>query len=376
MKRRIAAAFRAAPSHAVLLALLLAGGCAQTDSGPEASSGRDSESGASAASEVTVSWQIQESGLDASLRGLSAVDELTAWVSGTGGSYAFTRDGGLSWNAAVVPGADSLDFRDVEAFPDGTAYLMSAGSGPQSRIFKTEDWGASWVVQHVNPLEAGFFNGMAFWERSRGMVVGDPVDEGLFLLFTTDGGDHWQRLQGPDLPDVREGEYGFAASGTNIATFGDQGLAVVSGGSAARVFRTPDGGRSWQVAEPGFTHGSPSQGIFSVGFRGEQCAVIVGGDYQFPLESGGNIARSRDGGANWSLAPEPHGTGFRSGVAWIALQDHSMWVAVGTSGSSYSMDDGESWREFDRRPFNAVAFAGGSGWAAGPEGQVAKLVVQ
>lgn len=354
----------------LLLALLPAGGCTRSDS-DSGGSDLDLET-----SEATVSWELQESGLDASLRGLSGVDELTAWVSGTDGSYAFTRDGGLTWNASMVPGAESLDFRDVEAFSNGTAYLMSAGSGQQSRLFKTEDWGESWVVQHVNSLEAGFFNGMAFWDPNRGMVVGDPVDKSLFLLFTTDGGDHWQRLQGPDLPDVREGEYGFAASGTNIATFGDQGLTVVSGGSAARIFRSSDGGLTWQVADPGFTQGAPSKGIFSVGYRGEQCAVIVGGDYQIPLESGANIAVSEDGGLTWKFSPEPHGVGFRSGVAWVALPDHSMWVAVGTSGSSYSMDDGESWRGFDGTPFNAVAFAGGSGWAAGPEGQVAKLVVR
>jgi photosystem II stability/assembly factor-like uncharacterized protein len=325
---------------------------------------------------MAVTWEMQESGLEASLRGLSAVDELTAWISGSGGSYAFTRDGGLTWNPSVVPGADSLDFRDVEAFPDGTAYLMSAGSGPQSRIFKTEDWGASWTEQHVNPVDDGFFNGMAFWDQSRGMVVGDPIDGTLFLLFTADGGESWERLQGPDLPEVREGEYGFAASGTNIATFGDQGLTIVSGGSAARVFRTADGGRSWQVADPGFTRGAASKGMFSVAYRGEQAAVIVGGDYQLPQESGGNVAFSTDGGLTWSLTPDPHGVGFRSAVTWVVLPDHSMWIAVGTSGSSYSTDDGESWTEFDRRPFNAVAFACRSGWAAGPDGGVAKLLIR
>ena len=86
------------------------------------------------------SWQPQESGLTSSLRGLSAVDGTTAWISGAGGRYAFTRDGGATWNPGEVPGAEALDFRDVEAFPGGVAYLMSAGPGPTSRIYKTTDW--------------------------------------------------------------------------------------------------------------------------------------------------------------------------------------------------------------------------------------------
>ena len=110
----------------------------------------------------SVSWEPLETGLASSLRGLSAVDSGTAWISGTGGGFAFTRDGGVSWTVGYVVGAEALDFRDVEAFPGGIAFLMSAGAGPLSRIYKTTDWGHSWSLQHTNPLENGFFNGMAF----------------------------------------------------------------------------------------------------------------------------------------------------------------------------------------------------------------------
>jgi hypothetical protein len=53
-----------------------------------------------------------------------------------------------------------------------------------------------------------------------------------------------------------------------------------------------------------------------------------------------------------------------------------MWVAVGTSGSSYSLDEGTSWVTFDAEPFNVVAFAGSVGWAAGPNGRVARFSVK
>ncbi len=54
---------------------------------------------------------------------------------------------------------------------------------------------------------------------------------------------------------------------------------------------------------------------------------------------------------------------------------HPMWVAVGTPGSSFSQDQGATWHDFDTHSFNSVAFAGSAGWAAGAQGQVARLVV-
>ncbi len=324
----------------------------------------------------SLSWEYVETGIQASLRGLSVVDSQSVWISGSGGSVAHTQDGGSSWSVEIVPGAEALDFRDVEAFPDGTAFIMSAGSGALSRIYKSVDSGKSWALQHINPLEAGFFNGMAFWDQRHGVVVGDPVDGGLFLLATSDGGETWRRLSGPQIPRVMEGEFGFAASGTNIATFGEEGMAVVSGGPVARVFRSADRGESWEVSSTPMTSGNASSGIFSIAFRDPTSAMAVGGDYQNPNLVAGTIAGSTDGGLTWALAPEPHGIGFRSCVAWRNDPLEPMWVAVGTPGSSFSTDGGQSWVAFDSGPFNAVAFSGSAGWAAGPDGSVARLRVK
>ena len=60
-----------------------------------------------------------------------------------------------------------------------------------------------------------------------------------------------------------------------------------------------------------------------------------------------------------------------SGVAWAK----DRWVAVGTSGSDVSEDDGATWKQLDREKYNAVAFTlTGDGWAVGPKGRVAKFV--
>jgi hypothetical protein len=53
-----------------------------------------------------------------------------------------------------------------------------------------------------------------------------------------------------------------------------------------------------------------------------------------------------------------------------------MWIAAGTSGSDYSLDNGNSWKPFDSGNYNAMSFAGGIGWAVGPKGAIAKLKIE
>jgi hypothetical protein len=137
-----------------------------------------------------------------------------------------------------------------------------------------------------------------------------------------------------------------------------------------------DRGATWQVSSTPIRAGAATEGIFSIAFRDADTALVVGGDYQAPDRTGGNIAISADGGLFWTLVPEPHGVGFRSGVAWREASSDPMWVAVGTSGSSFSLDGGRRWATFDSTSLNAVAFAEGTGWAAGPDGRIARLVVR
>src|SRR3954462_5628443 len=91
-------------------------------------------------------WQPQQVNTEADFRGLSVVTANVAWVSGTKGTFGLTTDG-KTWKSGTVPGAEKLDFRDVKAFSETTAYLLSAGPGHASRIYKTIDGGQTWVQQ-------------------------------------------------------------------------------------------------------------------------------------------------------------------------------------------------------------------------------------
>jgi photosystem II stability/assembly factor-like uncharacterized protein len=314
-------------------------------------------------------WQPQAINADADFRGLCVVSPQAAWVSGTKGTYGRTTDAGKTWSVGTVPGAAKLDFRDVEAFGETTAYLLSAGPGADSRIYKTTDGGNTWVLQFKNPDPEAFFDAIAFWDESHGVALGDPVKGQFQLLATDDGGMNWKRLPATNLPPALPMEGAFAASGTCLVTHGKNDLWFCTGGArAARVFHSTDRGQTWTVQETPILAGTESAGIFSIAFRDPKHGMIVGGDYRKPRESGATAAITSDGGKTWTRIDRP--LAFRSCVAWAK----DRWVVVGTSGSDSSPDDGATWKPLDDKNYNAVGFTPtGQGWAVGPGGRVARF---
>src|SRR5262245_36605185 len=75
--------------------------------------------------EAQVTRTPQTSNTDALLIAVSPVNEQVVWLSGSKGTFVHTTDGGTTWKAGRVPGADSLQFRDVHAVDANTAYLLS-----------------------------------------------------------------------------------------------------------------------------------------------------------------------------------------------------------------------------------------------------------
>ena len=143
---------------------------------------------------VIAQWQEQTIKTNADFRGLCAVSPKVAWVSGTKGTYGRTIDAGKVWTVGTVPGAEKLDFRDVEAFGETTAYLLSAGPDTASRIYKTVDGGKTWILQFENKEPRAFYNAIAFWDEKNGIALSDPVKERFQLIITDDGGTNWKRL--------------------------------------------------------------------------------------------------------------------------------------------------------------------------------------
>lgn len=317
-------------------------------------------------------WLRQNVDTKASLRGLSVVSEKVVWASGTGGTVIKTADGGSTWKVMTVPGAEKLDFRDIEAFDANTAYILSIGNGDTSRIYKTVNGGVTWENQFTNRNEKAFFDAIACVDPTNCIAVSDPVN-GSFSFISTGNGEQWQQ-GGPDFPSPpvsKEGEAAFAASGTCLI-WEKGSVYLVSGGAVARVFRTAynlDMSRGWTVSDTPFASGAAGTGIFSIAVFDCKHGVIVGGNYEKPNEAISNLAFTTDCGETWTSKTGL--SGYRSAVAYV---DKKTIIAVGTNGTDISRDGGKKWKKTGDENLNAVAAKGRRAvWAVGPNGLVAKM---
>jgi photosystem II stability/assembly factor-like uncharacterized protein len=276
----------------------------------------------------------------------------------------------------MVPGADSLEFRDVQAASADTAWLLAAGPGDRSRIYRTSNGGRTWSIQFVSTDQRAFFDCIAFWDPRRGIAISDAVEKDFILLRTEDGGTTWHRVTG--LPQAVEGEGLFAASGTCLLT-GPGGLAWFGTGAAktARVGRSSDYGKTWTIApaKP-IVQNTTSSGITSIAFFNAQRGLAVGGDLNLTTEHTANVAISQDGGEQWWTGGRLTFPGPAYGAA-VVPGLHLTAIVVGPAGSSWTSDGGGNWHSIDTQNYWSVGFApDGTGWMVGPAGRIVRVEFQ
>ena len=319
-------------------------------------------------------WTTQVDGTRARFRGLCVVDSRVVWASGTGGTVLRTTDGGRAWQPRPIPGTQDLDFRDIQAVDERTAYVLSIGEGEKSRVYKTTDGVTTWSLSYLNQDPKGFLDAIAFRDADHGLAFGDPVDGRFVVRTTEDGGRTWNSVPPEGMPPALPGEGAFAASGTCLVVVGDgRGWFGTGGARVARVFRSADRGRTWTAHETPVRAGSPSAGLFSLAFGDDGRGIAVGGDYKEPGRAELVAALTADEGRTWRRPAGRQPGGYRSAVAIVPGTRGRNLVAVGPTGTDASTDGGESWQPLGTTGFNAVGFAApGAGWAAG-EGLIARF---
>lgn len=322
------------------------------------------------------SWSIQTSGLNTNLRGISVTRGSASsrtpiiWACGSHGVILRSTDSGKTWTRLPIPGADSLDFRSIQAFGSAVAYVMSIGTGPSSRIYKTSDAGGHWTLEYTasQPI---FLDDLVCASKINCYAISDPV-AGKFLLLRTSDGTTWQELPRGGMPPALPGEGVFAASGTSLALSSGRTYFATGGAVPSRVFRSSDRGRTWIVSSTPASSANTSSGIFSIAVCGNS-VVVVGGDYKNVTSADHSAAYSLDGGATWRLAKSgPHG--FRSAVAFL---NDSTVIAVGPSGEDISNDRGATWAAAGTLNLNAIAGPDSYHvWAVGAKGTIAHLTIR
>lgn len=332
-------------------------------------------------------WEILELSTKVNMRGVHTVTPSLCWIGGSEGTVLRTTNGGKNWKIMKVPGADSLDFRDIHAFGKDVAIAMSAGpsESDKAKIYRTEDGGDTWNLVYQTTQSGAFLDGIDFWNKERGIALGDPINGRLFVLTTEDGGKSWQELPFEDRPVGLPGEASFAASGTSILAYGkDKAFIGTGGGKIARVFRSDDFGRHWLVSETPMPAGTTS-GIFGLHFWSKKNGIAVGGDYKNVTDTTRNVLLTDDAGVTWRYGTSTKPLGLKEGVA-LYHKRYSTWngdtqiraddvalVAVGPSGSSSSVNQGKTWIAVGNEPFHAVSFAGNVGFAVGGKGLIGKI---
>ena len=315
----------------------------------------------------------QASGTEVLLQAVSPVDEDVVWVSGHGGTWGRTIDGGERWSTSTVAGALEMEFRDVEGFDASSAVLLAAGPGDRSRLYRTDDGGESWTETWVMTEAEGFLDCMDFIDPLRGIAYGDAIAGELFLLETDDGGRSWSRIPAERLPAALESEGGFAASGDCVAADSDGTVLVATGnGPAPRLLRSDDAGRSWRAGALPLTAG-PAAGATAVGIETDTFGWTVGGAIGAPL-AGARVAISSDGGVTWAPAPDPPLDGALYGADVSMTDSGRALVVAGPGGLAATSDEGATWRILHAESHWAIAFGpDGSGWAVGPAGRITRL---
>lgn len=299
-------------------------------------------------------WTTQNTAFATANRGIRAVsvpNATDAWAVAYDGSGAaaacqdFTRtsNGGTTWTSGIITGQTGWDFGGLTSIDASTAWvIMYNGTAGGGKILKTTNGGTSWTHQTTATFTAslgGFGNVVHFWNANEGFAMGDPTS-GYYEIYTTlDGGTNWTRTPSANIPaPVPANEYGI------VNTYDVVGNHIWFGTTQGRVYHSNNRGLNWTVAPTG---AGLNVYIESVSFKDTLNGMAVA------INSGGGflgLYRTNDGGATWN--PFPNNTGLLAirGVEYIPGTNGS-WVVYssnnGAAGSSYSNDDGNTWVNID-----------------------------
>ena len=168
------------------------------------------------------------------------------------------------------------------------------------------------------------------------------------LLRTTDGGKSWQDVT-PPYPASSSGQFPPAfASLTGSVAWVAVSEKLPDGTIAGVVFRTSDGGHSWQQATLPTSQLGPSQVQFVNAQDGWVLSSPGGGAAG---SEGVNLFRSTNGGQTWSLVARAPGAlplqGIKSGMGWISATTGWITGSIAIPNTVYlyrTQDGGVSWQ--------------------------------
>ncbi len=266
-------------------------------------------------------WEIQRSGVTASLRSIAFVNPYLGWVvgreelpgGGSAGVLLFTTDAGLKWQRALVntlPGLNVVRFVDEQI-----GYLAGDGSEHHpSGAYFTEDSGQHWKPIPGPRCSSWFACGIA--EQCNAVL-----------------GGAWNRLAAalPDRVTALDTRLQGERNLRGIHFVGRRGVAVGQGGLVL-VCDHPAGNGPW----PSFP--LPLEYQTNLDFH---AVHGVGSHFWVVGRPGSVVLHSKDGGQHWELF-QTHQPMPLNGVFFV--DERTGW-AVGELGTILAtVDGGKTWR--------------------------------
>jgi hypothetical protein len=219
---------------------------------------------------------------------------------------------------------------------------------------------------YENKTKGMFLDAMEFWNLMSGIVIGDPINNKIFIARTFNGGITWREIPAANYPVADSGEAMFASSGTNVRKLNHQEAVFVSGGLRSRLFI-----RDKKIDLP-IIQGKETTGANSVAVKNGKTIIVVGGDFNDKDATEKNCVITTDAGKNF-IVPSIPPHGYRSCVEYLEKKN---WLSCGLNGIDYSEDDGINWTWISKESFHVCRKAkeGKVVFFAGTNGKIGKLL--
>lgn len=281
--------------------------------------------------ELKTKWNPTRFGQDSWALDISVANDSTVWVKDANAdSVSMTTNGGVSWISKPLPLAEGFPAGagGISAL-DGSNAFYILSSGNSKGIYRTTDGGNSWTKQTTGFNQNSLFPDIVhFWNEKEGVAIGDASPD-FEIYTTTNGGIQWNRVDKKNMPDGKsEGTW------NSQETYSVVGNSIFYLTTSARIFKSADKGKTWNVINTPFHNANDSTLTFD--FKDNDNGLI---SYCSHDGQKYKMYRTTDGGQTWNTLTTNN---FYQRIKYIPNAGAYFSMNI-NGGLSYSCDDGQTW---------------------------------
>ncbi|WP_228713723.1 WD40/YVTN/BNR-like repeat-containing protein [Arundinibacter roseus] len=249
-------------------------------------------------------------------------DPLTYYMGTTGGGLWKTSDAGVSW-FPVSDGYFKTGSVGAVAVAESDPNVVVAGMGEHAPrgvmtsygdgVYKSTDAGKTWLhlglemTRQISAVRIHPSNPDLIYVAAQGALHGPSAERGIYK--TSDGGKSWKKVL---FVDDNTGCSDLSMDLTNprilyAAMWDHRRLPwqMVSGGKGSGLYKSVDGGETWQKMETGLPKEMGKMGIAVSRSNPERVFAVIESDSEKEM---GGVFRSDNAGKTWTRVSKDHRT--------------------------------------------------------------------